>query len=365
MKNTFFEIDLQLFAMIEGQINGTVSEGSTGSGTVELSATGNTNTDLTPEMRIFYDKALIELTGPKLIHSQFAQKKPIPQNGGKTIQFRQFKPLPKATTPITEGVTPQGNKLEATAMEATVEQYGDYIEHSDMLELTAVDPAINTSVKLLSDQAGRTLDTITRDVLATNPHVIYASKVGAGGTETPVSSRSTLDATAKIKVKDIQKAVAFLRGNNAPTIDGTNYAAFIHPYAEFDLMNDPRWENIQDYATPENRLKGEIGRIAGCRFVESTEAKIWNSEDDNCPEGVAVFGTTIVGSEAYGETEITGGGLQTIVKQVGSSGSSDPMNQRGSVAWKATHVAEILVDIYMVRIESAVDADFTVPEGGN
>jgi N4-gp56 family major capsid protein len=65
-----------------------------------------------------------------------------------------------------------------------------------------------------------------------------------------------------------------------------------------------------------------------------------------------VFGTLIFGKDAYGVTEVTGGGLQTIVKQKGSAGTADPLDQRSSVGWKAIRTAEILNDAYMIRIES-------------
>lgn len=368
MKNTYFEIDLQLFAMIEGSINGTVSEGSTGTGSVQTTATGNTNTDLTPEMRIFYNKALIELASPKLIYGQLAQKKPIPQGNGKTISFRKFEPLAPALTPISEGVTPAGNKLAVTAFDATVDQYGDFVEFTDMIDLIAVDPIVTQALKLLSDQAGKTLEILTREEVVAGERVMYSSKVGTNGAETAVTARSALDATAKLKVKDILKAVAFLEGHDVPKYDGENYVCAIHPYAAFDIMSSPEWEDIQNYATPENRLRGEIGRIAGCRFVKSSLAKIWKgSEAPNMPSGLAVLGTMIFGADSFGESEITGGGLETFVNQVGSAGSADPLKQRGTVGWKATHVAKRLVDTYMIRIESALDPSFygSIPENGN
>ena len=68
--------------------------------------------------------------------------------------------------------------------------------------------------------------------------------------------------------------------------------------------------------------------------------------------GRAVYSTLILGDNAYGVTEITGGGLQHIVKQLGSAGTSDPLDQRATAGWKATKVAERLVENYMVRIES-------------
>jgi N4-gp56 family major capsid protein len=64
-----------------------------------------------------------------------------------------------------------------------------------------------------------------------------------------------------------------------------------------------------------------------------------------------VFGCLFLADGAYGVTEITGGGLETIVKQKGSAGTSDPLNQRSSIGWKAIKTAEILVEPYLMRVE--------------
>ena len=66
---------------------------------------------LSAEMKTFYDMTLIDEAAPALVHDQFGQKRPIPKNGGKVIEFRKFAPLAKALTPLTEGVTPQGKSL--------------------------------------------------------------------------------------------------------------------------------------------------------------------------------------------------------------------------------------------------------------
>lgn len=134
---------------------------------------GNTNVttqtgegqDLSPEMKVFYSDYLIDMAEPELVHDQFGQKHPIPKNGGKTIEFRKWSPLPKALTPLTEGVTPDGQKLDVSTVTATVAQYGGFVELSDLLLLTAIDNNLVQATRLLGSQAGRTLDTITREVL--------------------------------------------------------------------------------------------------------------------------------------------------------------------------------------------------------
>lgn len=305
-----------------------------------------TSTELSPEMKTFYEKTLITLAGPRLVHEQFGQKKPIPKNGGKTIEFRKFSKLPKALTPITEGVTPVGNKLKVSALTATVDQFGDYIEQTDILELTAIDNTIVEATRELADQAGLTLDTVVRDVLCQGTNVMYAPKVAEDGTVTEISSRSALTKECKLRVKDVFRAAAELKAVNAPKIDGS-YVAIIHPYVAYDLMQEAgeQWLDIHKYARPENIYQGEIGSIGGVRFVESTEAKI--TKDDSGP---AIFHTLFLGANAYGVTELTGGGLEHIVKQKGYG--NDPLNQRSSIGWKATKVAKILLEEYMIRFES-------------
>ena len=302
---------------------------------------------LSAEMKTFYDMTLIDEATANLVHDQFGQKRPIPANGGKVIEFRKFAPLAKATTPLTEGVTPDGKQLSVSTVTATVSQYGDYITQSDMLELTALDNTILESAKLLGRQAGATLDTVVRNVLHSGTNVMYAEKKTADGV-TEITSRAELDTDCAITVELIQRAVAKLRAQNAPTING-KYVGIVHPYVAYDLMRDPEWIDAHKYAQPENLYEGEIGEIAGVRFVQTTEAKIYGGAGK---DGLAVFGTLIIGDGAYGVTEVHGGGLEIIVKQRGSSGAADPLDQRSSVGWKAIKTAELLIENYLVRIES-------------
>ena len=398
--------------------------------------TANTNvtTDggLSDEMKTYYSDYLIDLAEPELVHDQFGQKHPIPKNGGKTIEFRKYDSLPKALTPLTEGVTPDGQKLTMGVITATVKQYGGFIELSDILLLTAIDNNLLQATRLLASQAGRTLDTITREVLNGGTNVLYAGGVLdrtllIGGDSTPANN-------TYLTIDDVRKAVRALKVQNTQKING-DFVGIIHPDAAYDLMSDPKWVNVKTYSDPDGIYEGEIGKIEGVRFVETTEAKVFHAPDlasdarnlavngavsastsvvfDGTTAGVAidelkgrtlifydatngwqvgevasntassgtstitlkaaitladnaviypgeagrggrdVYSTLIMGAEAYGVTELTGGGLQHIVKQLGSAGTADPLNQRATAGWKATKVAERLVEQYMIRVESA------------
>ena len=319
----------------------------------ELNTNVTSDPGLSVENKTHYDMTLIDEATPYLVHDQFGQKRPIPKNGCKRVNFRKFASLPKATTPLTEGVTPDGKKLSASSIEAEVAQYGDYICLSDMLDLTAIDPIVVEATKACGAQAGLTLDTITRNVLQSGTNVFYCPEVDAEGKVTGVkpADRSELTAGCKLTVKVVKRIVALLKAVNAPKIDGKNYVCIIHPYCAYDLTNDPKWEEMHKYCRPEEEFDGEIGRIAGCRFVETSEAAIYTGAENDCPDGLAVFAPLFLAAGAYGVTEITGGGLQTIIKQLGSGGTADPLNQRSTVGWKATKTAEILLEPYMYRVE--------------
>lgn len=397
-----------------------------GTQTTLLTSNGN---DLSPEMKTFYSDYLIDNAYPLLVHDQFGQKQPIPKGKGKIIEFRKYSPLSKATTPLTEGATPSSQNLNVTTVTATVKQYGGYIELSDMLMMTAIDNNLVQATKLLGHQAGETLDTITRDIINAGTNVQYA--------DAQVAARYLLvggDATAAnnhyMSVNVIRRAVRNLKNNKAKKINGS-YVAIIHPDVAYDLTGDDDWINASEYAGSMQIFEGEIGKIHGVRFVETTEAKIFHADnltaanrnlgvaslatktftmDEAVSAGEAtalvgrkvivkgyqytvasaaagaagaatitvtetvqgspgssdvmypgeagaagrdVYSTLIVGMDAYGVTELTGGGLETIVKQLGSSGTADPLNQRATTGWKATKTAEILVDTYMVRVETA------------
>lgn len=406
-------------------------------------ASNTTGNDLSDEMKTYYEKRLIDIAEPKLVHDQFGDKYPIPQGNGKTVEFRKYDSLAKASSPISEGVTPNGNSLNVSAVSETVMQYGDWIQLSDMLEMSAVDNNVLQSTRLLGAQAGRTLDSITRDVLAGGTNVIYAPK-WSGTTATDITSRVQINPTCRLTPDLVFRAAAQLKGMNADPIDDC-FVAIIHPYVAYDLMRSEEWIDAHKYASAENLYTGEIGKLAGVRFVESTEAKIFSAKQlsptvrtltvsayasnstatatygtastyaltftsalgstymqalvgqDLClkdadngnvatvkvvgttvtskiaflqaapsftpasgdvafgpgagDEGTSVYATIVLGAHAYAVTELEGGGLTHIVKQLGYG--DDPLNQRSSVGWKATKAAKRLVEQYMVRIESA------------
>lgn len=325
MLNDIYKSKLQLFA--NENLNTTTDN------------TSGTN-DLSPEMKVYYDQYLIKLAEPNLVFMRYGQKRPIPRGRGKTIEFRKFSSLDKQTTALTEGVTPDGQSLNVTTKTGNISQYGGYVAISDMLDLTAIDNIKNETTQLLASQASRTLDTIVRNIVSAGTNVRYA-----GGK----TSRANLTATDTMTIDLIRNASTDLRRMNAPTFDGY-YIAIIHPDIASDVRGTQGFIDVTKYGAPDRVYDGEIGTLEGVRFVESTEAPIWKGGGGD-PSGLAVYGSMFLANGAYGVTELEGGGLQMIMKQLGSAGTGDPLDQRATIGWKAALTSVRLVEEYMVRVE--------------
>lgn len=314
---------------------------------------GNLNTNVSTDSglsaafdgREFYADYFIDLAGPQLVHDTFAQKHTLPENHGKYIAFRKYAPLPEITTALVEGVTPDGQKIEESTVEAEIKQYGGYATLSDVVSLTNPDKILIYRTELLADQGARSLDVLSREVLVGGTNVRYANGKTA---------RSALAATDKLTVKDVKRAVRDLENMNAKRFSDGYFGGIIHPYVAFDLTEDEQWRAPHQYVDTKEIYKYEIGAIAGVRFLQTSNAKKYAKGGAS---GADVYATMVIGKDAYGTIDLGGSGLEVITKPLGSGGTSDPLNQRGTHGWKAFKATKILVDEYMVRIESGATAD--------
>ena len=106
---------------------------------------------------------------------------------------------------------------------------------------------------------------------------------------------------------------------------------------------------------------GEIGELHGVRFIETTEAKVFNGE--GCPvktaadesngtpaEYYSVYATLFLGKDAYGMIDPEGGNMEMIIKDKGQVGG--PLNQFSTLGYKFSSAAKILYQDRMVRVES-------------
>lgn len=266
-----------------------------------VQTTINTVAPTTYLNKTYYDRTMLEWAKAQLVYAQFGQKRPIPRNSGKTVEFRRwtlFTP-DKVTQKLTEGVTPSSQSLGQTKVEATIAQYGAYVEISDLLDLTAYDPVINDSAELLGEQLGIVVDNVTRDAM-----IADASDQYAGG----AANQNSVAATSYLTVDEIRKAVRTLKNNKARRFSGNgrsgHFVCIVDPYATYDLQSDSLWQDVSKYSNAEQIYSGEIGRLFGVVFVETTEGKIDAQSVLNAVNANTTASATFVLKNAPTEREV-------------------------------------------------------------
>lgn len=315
-----------------------------------------TRTQIAREVNNFYSRTLLMRAVPLFLHTKYGQVKDIPQNSGtNTIKFRRYGNLSAATTALTEGVTPAGSQMSVTDITASVAQYGDFVTFTDVVSYESKDATLTEFAEILGDQAGDTLDQLARDVMAAGTTVTYVGQV----------ARAAITSSNLITATEVRKAVRTLKKNKARRITrmvaaslkiatepvAAAYIGICSPDTTFDLQDETGWVPVEKYSNSMKVMEGEVGKIGDTRFVETPNAKVFSGAGAS---SIDVHATLIMGAEFYGITRISGKSLENIVKPLGSGGTDDPLNQRGTTGWKSTFVAKILNDDFAVRLEHAV-----------
>jgi N4-gp56 family major capsid protein len=200
---------------------------------------------------------------PNLRFYQFGQKRTIPKNMGKTVNWTRYTRLAGATTALTEAVNPCQTSLTASTISATVAEYGAFTKSSSLVNLTAIDPELKSAVEILGKQANETLDNLVRAVVSVtgttplypNSHVL-----------------STIVASDVMTASQVRRAVRALKLAMCPTFKDGSYGGIVTVDQGYDLLSDSNtgaWIDINKYTDPSPLYKGELGKLYGARIVET------------------------------------------------------------------------------------------------
>lgn len=303
-----------------------------------------TSTGLSRGMQTYYNRELLRNFEPRLVHIQFGDEHRMPPNSGRVMNFRKLTPLETNTSELSEGNPGEGVMFAESDVTVQLRQHGEYARCSDLLDMTHLDLNIMRKTELFGDAGARSLDALVRDELATCTNVIYA-----GGK----TSRGALTASDKLTSVELRKAVRTLKKNHAQTFGGY-YIAIVGPDTTYDLQDDESFVKVSQYQDKENIYSGEVGRLFGCRLVETTEAKIFAGQGDSSGDVASII---VLGRYAYGYTSIRGANPRIIVKPAGSAGTSDPLDQISTIGWKLDAFGvKMLQPEFAVRIECGFSA---------
>ena len=308
-------------------------------------------TGLHVTLQNYYDGKLLMEMEKRLVFYQNGQRKALPKHSGRAVEFWRYKPFDAVTTALTEGVIPNSQTLSMEKVVCNVASYGGYVATTDVLSLTGVNTQTNTLVNLMAKQGALSIDHIVRDAVSAGTQVQYAGSA---------ANRAAISATHKLTIADIRKAVRTLEKNGAPKFNRGGkgyYKAIVGSDAKYSLQSDSLWEEKGKYQQAEQIENGEIGKLFGVIFIESSEAKVFSQAGASQAD---VGATLVFGEDAYGVVDLGAVGdspVRSIIKPLGSAGSSDPLDQIATVGWKVEgFAATILNQDWIVRIEHGIEA---------
>lgn len=327
------------------------------------------STDIPPVVNAWFHKDLLLRVVPMLHHGKVAARKPLPGRNTKTIIFRRLEPLALATTPLVEGVPPQGSRITYTDVSSVVKQYGDYTALTDFMQAIIEHPILMDANKILGEQASQTIDALMRDVFVAGTSVFY------GGNETQRSDLTAVDNIVDEAI--LQRAVRFLLTQNARmftrTITATDkvsttpvrpaFWAITSPEVLFNLEGLTEWIPAEKYASQGPLMDGEVGAYRNIRFLISTQAKKYLGgggtavgDVQSTSSNADVHTILIFGQEAVATVPLDNMSFENIIHPKGSGGVYDPLNQFGTSGWKRTGTELILNDNFMTRLEVTVSS---------
>lgn len=293
-----------------------------------------TSTGLSAKMSVYYDRMMLDRLREDLVFHALGTVKNLPANSGKIVQWFRRTDMPANTATLSEGTVPSAIGLSATSISAQLAQYGDYTQTSDLIQMTSIDEEIEAAVDVLSFRAARTLDAVDRAILDAGTNIAYA---GGGNALTAVGSSNVLNGA------EVRKGVLNLERSNVDPVDGKNFVWVIHPQNAYDLMSDTAsggWVNANTYVDTVGILNGEVGKLFGARFVQTTNV---SSTTTGTSGSANVYSTHLIGKGAFGVVNFDGG-THIYVKKSGEQDTSNPLNQYATVGYKITYANKMLDD---------------------
>jgi N4-gp56 family major capsid protein len=282
-------------------------------------------TDVTPRTNTYIEARMLKYAGPVQVLQHTAMMKRMPKNKTQTITFRRPEVFAAATTPLVEGVAPSATAFAYTDVSATLSQYGQIVEFTDVIEMTHEDPVVNDMARQAGDNIGRTIEALDWAIVRSGTNIVYTNGSARTDVNTPLALTKLRSATRTLKRNKASKfrEVVASGPNYATRAIEASWIAVGHVDLDSDIRNLPGFIPCAQYGTRQMICPEEIGAVEDIRFaleMDSESVKPSIIPADSRPE------------------------------------KSDPLGQKGIVGWKTWHVAKILNNAWMVRIEAAVTA---------
>jgi N4-gp56 family major capsid protein len=230
---------------------------------------------------------------------------------------------------LTEGTAPTAQALAFGYEEFTAYQAGQRVELTDLAMDEYPGELVGEASVRVARQALATIDEYVGRILAAGTNVIYA----AGTARTDVGQSDTLTGTL------VRRAAQGMKADNIPQFGDGTFHAIVDPYVVFDFEEDESlggWKAIGTYSTPNGILAGELGKYAGVRFMESSNARQFADAGAGSAD---IHSTFLTGPDSFA----FGDWGNVTTHYVAPGGHGDELAQVASIGWKC-RIGAMLTD---------------------
>ena len=206
---------------------------------VELA--NNTKNLVRPD--VFYTKQLLDtirVGSDQYVYYKLADTQPI-RGKAEKLTVRRWAPLQAHTVPLVEGIPPTSDKGSVEKYEMEAYQYGRYMEFTDKVDFTVVDPVIAHYASEYSIVAIETLDMLAREELFSKAQKYFASK--SDGTAVSNFEGLTVD-NSKPNMTDLRLIILSLQRQLVKPRAGGRYEVIVSPEWTYDMVSDPTVEKF-------------------------------------------------------------------------------------------------------------------------
>jgi N4-gp56 family major capsid protein len=345
--------------------------------------------DITPRTAAYVVKDLLKRAMPQMVLEKFGQSFMIPQNNTQTAKFRRYflvgatgsagnsaggvngagSPYysPMALTPLVEGVTPAGSRMTFQDYTVQLQQYGDFITITDVIEDTHEDPILQEATQLMAEQAALTVETVRWNILKAGSNVWYAGAPAVttrAGVNTPITlalQRSITTAMTRQNAQPITKVLKSTPDFRTEPVESA-FIALCHPDCETDIRSMAGFIPTKQYGTV-TPYESEIGAVERVRYLTSTVFSAYpdaggakGAMRSTSGTNADVYPILYLARDAFGTVVLRGKDSITPMVVNPKPTAGDPLGQRGTVGWKTWQSAVILQDAFMIRAEVAATA---------
>jgi len=328
--------------------------------------------DISPRTAGFAVSRLLERGQHLMVTERFGQVDAQPKNKTKTRKFRRYESLARASSPLAEGVTPSGKQLTFTDIDATLEQYGDFVKITDVVVDTHEDKVLMEAMDLVGEQAAETIEEVRINALKAGTNVFYANFVSTRATVNSPATRGDLRKIYRSFKKNkgrpiskIIKATALI----ATEPVGEAYFVMGHTDCDADIRGLTGFVSVENYSASMNALPGEVGKMDNMRFILTAMFDPWlaaGASGTTYLSGGAkvstaascdVYPLLVVARDGYAIVPLQG--MNAVIPMVKNPEPviGDELAQNGFVSWKTYQVCVILNQNWVARLEVAATAN--------